>query len=303
MVPGSVEGKYGVDSITVWQVSDTHLSESHGYFQDNWNEFVALVHAQRPDLVVHSGDLSFNGPQAPDDLAYCKDQLDRLAVPWLAIPGNHDVGEPHTASRLGQHVSDERLAAWGAQMGREDFVVDVGGWRLIGINCEVLGSGLDSEVAQWRQLEAALADRDGRPVGVFMHKPLFLTNPTESQGGTKRIANAARDRLLASFESSDVRFVSSGHLHGYAQCEFAGRDYVWCPTTAFVHPSSTEPLGITRRTGYVQWTLHAHSHEHEFVQPPLFFNLDITNWTTTSGTSITLPPRPVSRAVERYVPV
>src|SRR3546814_13743805 len=81
-------------AFTIVQVSDTHLSRTHAYFQDNWEVFLDEMAALKPDLVLHSGDVSFNGPAAPDDIVFAREQIGRLRVPWLAIPGNHAIGEP-----------------------------------------------------------------------------------------------------------------------------------------------------------------------------------------------------------------
>ena len=48
-------------------VSDTHLSPTHGYFADNWAVFHEAMQAYPPDLIVHGGDVAFNGPAAPAD--------------------------------------------------------------------------------------------------------------------------------------------------------------------------------------------------------------------------------------------
>lgn len=85
---------------TIVQVSDTHLSETHAYFIDNFRVFEAEMTALKPDLIVHTGDISFNGPARPDDLSFAKAQLDRLPCPVLSLAGNHDVGEAPRHSRL-----------------------------------------------------------------------------------------------------------------------------------------------------------------------------------------------------------
>ncbi|WP_376987838.1 metallophosphoesterase family protein [Bosea sp. R86505] len=65
--------------LRVVQVSDTHLSETHAYFIDNYDVFVDEMQALKPDLIVHTGDISFNGPLRPADLAFAKAQLEPAA--------------------------------------------------------------------------------------------------------------------------------------------------------------------------------------------------------------------------------
>lgn len=57
---------------TVIQISDPHLSETHGFFNANWRVLTAYLELESPDLVVASGDLTVNGADSPDDLAWAK---------------------------------------------------------------------------------------------------------------------------------------------------------------------------------------------------------------------------------------
>jgi len=75
-------------AFTIVQVSDTHLSRTHAYFQDNWEVFLDEMAALKPDLVLHSGDVSFNGPDAPDDLAFARDR--ECIILELHVPAGDD---------------------------------------------------------------------------------------------------------------------------------------------------------------------------------------------------------------------
>ena len=86
-------------------VSDTHLSRTHGYFDVNWSAFRQAMAASPPDMLIHGGDISFNGPAAPLDLAHAAEEIAALGLPWRAIPGNHDIGEAPDFSRLNQHIN------------------------------------------------------------------------------------------------------------------------------------------------------------------------------------------------------
>ena len=54
---------------------------------------VSYVRACAPDLVIHLGDLSFDGAGNAADPRHGRTQLDRLPVAWHAVPGNHDIGD------------------------------------------------------------------------------------------------------------------------------------------------------------------------------------------------------------------
>ncbi len=98
-------------TITIVQVSDTHLSETHAYFIDNFTVFADDMAELRPDLIIHTGDVSFNGPARPADLRFASQQLKTLGIPVLALAGNHDIGEAPRHSRLNQPINDERIRA------------------------------------------------------------------------------------------------------------------------------------------------------------------------------------------------
>lgn len=157
--------------IRIVQVSDTHLSETHAYFIDNFDVFVAEMAALKPDLIVHTGDISFNGPDRPADLAFATAQLKRLSAPVLTLAGNHDVGEAPRHSRLKQPLTDARIAAWTNAVGPLWWSRDIGQWRLIGLDTALMASDRPEEVEQQRFLEDALATLDARRAMVFFHMP------------------------------------------------------------------------------------------------------------------------------------
>ena len=68
------------------QISDPHFGTEHSAVVE---ALVAFVAQQRPDVVVLSGDITQRATRAQFGAAraFCE----RLAVPVLAIPGNHDV--------------------------------------------------------------------------------------------------------------------------------------------------------------------------------------------------------------------
>ena len=112
IVTDPLVGAINPASIRIVQVSDTHVSRKRAYFIDNWDVFVAEVSRTRPHLIVHSGDVAFDGAADEDDLAFARSEMDRLTAPWLAIPGNHDTGESPLVLRLQQPVNSERIERW-----------------------------------------------------------------------------------------------------------------------------------------------------------------------------------------------
>ncbi|MBG03125.1 MAG: hypothetical protein CMM59_03515 [Rhodospirillaceae bacterium] len=256
---------------TIVQVSDTHLCEIFPYFADNWQHFAKEMEALKPDLLIHTGDISLSGTMDDQAMRHIRNEIDRLPVQCLAIPGNHDIGT--TGGPL-KPISEERIGHWQTHFGEDRFAFDIEDWRLIGLNTEILGSGLPSEDLQWVHLETACANAGGREIGIFLHRPLFEKTPDEPSSRWSLIAEP-RARLIERLRAHKVRFVASGHLHRYRYISLEGIDLVWCPTTAFV-TASTKNDGCIRRVGYLKWTFEGRHVRHEFIEPDGFTNHDMS---------------------------
>jgi 3',5'-cyclic AMP phosphodiesterase CpdA len=279
-------------SIRLVQVSDTHLSPTHGYFACNWAAFRDAMREDPPDLLVHGGDVAFNGPVAPADLEYGGAELRGLGLPWRAIPGNHDNGEAPAFSRLKQPLTAERMAAWRRHIGPQWWWHDIGEWRLVGLDTGLLASGLAEEAEQWAFLEAALVGRAGRPVMLFIHLPPFERDPEDQGFTTACVPWPARDRLLQACLGGGVRVIACGHLHVYRRLRWRGIDIVWAPPTAMVDVRRQQKrYRRFPRPGWLEWRLEGPRARHRLIEPARMFVIDMTAWTATSGGTVTtLPP-------------
>jgi 3',5'-cyclic AMP phosphodiesterase CpdA len=280
-------------AVRLVHVADTHLSPTHGYFADNWAAFRDCMAVAPPDLLVHGGDLAFNGPVAEADLAHGAAELASLGLRWLAIPGNHDIGEAPPFSRLAQPVTPARMAAWRHLVGPQWWSLDTGAWRLLGLDTALMGSGLPEEAEQADFLAEALAGRQGRPVMVFVHMPPFDSDPEDKGFSTAVIPHVARRRFLDACAAGGVKAIACGHLHVYRRMRHRGMDIVWAPPTAMVDIRRCQQRRHRfPRPGYLEWTLEPGRAVHRLVEPARMFVIDVTGWTAAhGGTTTTLPPR------------
>lgn len=278
------------------QVSDTHLSSQRAYFTDNFDVFVEAMSAEPPDLIVHSGDLSFDGPDHEDDLAFARAEQDRLAVPWKAIAGNHDIGEASGASKLDQFIDDERIARWRRLVGPNWWSHDTEFWRVIGLDTALMGSGHGEEDRQAAFLEDALRGRQGRPVLLFMHIPPFLEDPDDPRPNTSCLLPAPRRWLLDRCAGGGVAAIACGHLHVYQRQLWQGIEIVWAPSTGIVNNEKQHALGRNLpRAGYLEWRLERGHASHRLVEPPLFISYDVGAWNKEIGSTTEMPLRPLRR--------
>ena len=79
------------------------------------------IDATRPDLVVNSGDLAFDGPTSRDDLEFARTLHDALPVPCRYLPGNHDIGDnPTEVGPAPSHTaSDAMLKTYRTMFGED----------------------------------------------------------------------------------------------------------------------------------------------------------------------------------------
>jgi len=281
--------------IRIVHVADTHLSATHAYFEDNWRVIAEAIRAEAPDFLVHGGDLTFNGPAAPGDLAFGRAELDRLCVPWRAVAGNHDVGEAPPFSRLNQPLTDARLAAWKTHVGPSFWMHDLGDWRLVGLDTALMASGRAEEAEQTAFLADALGTRGARKAMVVLHMPPFDGAVDDPSWTTAVVPHVARMPLLDTCAGAGVAVIACGHLHVYRVMRHRGMQIVWAPATAMV--DSRKRIGRRSgppRPGFLVYELHGRRITHRLVEPERAFVIDMKGWTAhNGGTTTTLPPLPL----------
>lgn len=238
------------------QISDTHLTRAGGPTEESFRLLATHLNDEvRPDLVVHSGDIQVLHPDDSADRAHARELTGLIEAPLLVVPGNHDVGEPGVNAWAGIGVTDERVAAHEAAFGPDHWRHDTDEAVLLGIDSELLGSGLQREADQWRWFEKTLADLPASlPVLLFLHKPLWavVDGPTEHQFD---VGPVARDRLLGLLGRVDLRAAGCGHLHRYRQVRRDRAIEVWAPTTAFLAPGESQLPEGRSELGYVEYTV------------------------------------------------
>ena len=228
-------------------LSDIHLSPTHGFFWENWCVAREFADAATAEAVIVNGDLAINGPDSDAEIAFAATALGNLRTHVVALPGNHDVGDEPPGQDPDQIIDADRLARWDSSFAVDRWALDAGGWRLIGVNAQLFGSGLVREHEQDRWLDAQL-NSAGRPTALFLHKPLFLEHPADDVASPSCMVPSARTRLLDRLDRSDVRLIVSGHLHQHRDRTLGGRRHLWLPAVAFAGAQAhggDERCGVT----------------------------------------------------------
>lgn len=157
---------------TTDRVRIAHLSDFHWGYRGDWNRDVAgtleRVLSQvstldpRCDLVVVTGDLIQATPdlkQREQRLAVVKGQLDQLKIPWLAVPGEHD-------------VFGDQGQAFSRLIGPLHFFKRVHGLQIVGLDNVSRGYFLGHEQRRWLRAQKEHFSPD-MPLVVLSHAPLF----------------------------------------------------------------------------------------------------------------------------------
>jgi 3',5'-cyclic AMP phosphodiesterase CpdA len=251
-------------TLRVTQISDTHLSAKRAWSVPNFEAVLRHLAAGPPDLVVNTGDIILDDPDDSDDAAFAHRLHERIEAPWVAVPGNHDIGDNGVAPWQGQRPTEERRQRFIRVWGADRFSIDADGWRLVGCNNLLVGTGLPAEAEQedWLREQLTGADR----VALFLHKPICLTHPEADDGTGGPLELPERLRFWSLLEGSSVRLVASGHLPRYKAGELPGGiTTVWAPTAAFLGRDWHD--GAIRNAGIVEYELDGDEIRHRLVAP------------------------------------
>jgi len=235
------------------QLSDTHLSAALGV-PAQWPATRDWINADPPDLVVHTGDIVLVDPDDGDDRKFAMALMAEIEAPFVALPGNHDVGffdEP-------EHF-DRRIATFCDAWGADRFSIDLGRWRVVGANAYRFGN---EQHDRW----LASAVESDRPTLLFTHQP--LAGEPDDGWELPVASRAAAERAIA---QGDVRSVATGHRHRH----WASGRAVWCPSLTILGSDPWDPVpgsgwrldGSDGRHGIIEHRLGPDgTHDHTVIR-------------------------------------
>jgi 3',5'-cyclic AMP phosphodiesterase CpdA len=262
------------------QISDTHLARRLPALTGNFDRVRDYIDATRPDLVVNTGDLGFDGPGNRDDLEFAGSLHQALAAPCRYLPGNHDIGDNPT--RIGavpsQPVTEQNLQAYRAIFGDDRWRFEAAGWCFIGLNSLIMNTGLSSEAEQFDWLAAELGHAGARPVALFLHKPLFLDSPDNPElvaTSFRYVPMPARSRLVAMFGAVDLRLVASGHVHQRRDFTLGHVRHLWAPSAGFIVPDAKQEAIGTKQVGLVEYRFQPDGFEVRHLKAPGQTDIDL----------------------------
>jgi 3',5'-cyclic AMP phosphodiesterase CpdA len=262
------------------QISDTHLARRLPSLTQNFHRLGEYIDATRPDLVVNSGDLAFDGPTNRDDLEFARELHDALPVACRYLPGNHDIGDNPTA--IGpvppQPASEANRQTFLEMFGEDRWRFEAAGWCFIGLNSLVMNTGLASEAEQFDWLASELSSTRGTPVALFVHKPLYLNAPDDPElpaTSIRYVPMPARGRLIKMLRAVDLRLVASGHVHQRRDFTFRHVRHVWAPSAGFIISDQRQEVIGTKEVGLVEYRFQPDSFEVRHIRAPGQVDVDL----------------------------
>jgi 3',5'-cyclic AMP phosphodiesterase CpdA len=165
-----------------------------------------LVHAQRPDLVVLSGDITQRATRAQFRAA--RAFVDRLGVPGvLVIPGNHDIPLFALGTRLLNPYGRYR-EAFGTDL---EPVFESADCLVIAVNTTRWWRHEDGELsaAQIERVAGRLAGAEAQQLRVvIVHQPLTVTLPEDAKNRLH-----GREAAVSRWAAAGADLVLGGHIH------------------------------------------------------------------------------------------
>lgn len=273
------------------QISDSHLSADKPFFVGNFERLAAHLQGDGPDLIVNTGDVTLNGAVELSDLRAARRMHDAIGLPYRVIPGNHDIGDNH-ASAHQPAVSEDRREHFVSVFGEDWWHLDVPGWRLLGVNSLIMGSGLAAAARQFEFIAGAVDGSADRAIMLLIHKPLYLDSRQEQEVGGRYLHPGARATLLEAFAANEPKLVACGHVHQYRDVRLEGMHHIWAPATSFVVPADYQVTVGERTVGYVEHRLHEDgSHDSAIVRPPDLIRNSLADFPEAYGDITQVMPR------------
>ncbi len=270
-----------MSSFRLTQITDTHLGARFPEFVGNFHRVCQHIDENRPDLVINSGDVAFDGPGHPDDLDFAKALHDALPINCRYLPGNHDIGDNPTlaGAQPTQRVSEASRQNFIATFGEDHWRFDAASWCFIGLNSLVMNTTLAFEAEQHEWLAEQLSAAHDKPVALFIHKPLYRNSPDDTEiaaASFRYVPMPARNRLVESLGRANLRLVSCGHVHQRRDFTFHNVRHIWAPSSSFIIRSNEkqEPIGL-KEVGLVEYVFQPDGFEVRHVRATGQIDIDL----------------------------
>ena len=233
------------ETFTFAVISDTHIRALSGDQSSPYavNEkangraryAVQLIAAQRPDLIIHLGDMVHPLPHMAAYLP-ASEEAKKIFHPIASglhfVPGNHDIGDkPSLVSPAGA-PDETSLGRYGEVFGNSHYAFKHRDVNFVVMNSSLVNTRSEAEKAQRQWLEATLRAVKGEKTYLFSHYPPFICSADE-EDHYDNYAEPGRSWLLELVAETGVEAVFSGHVHHFFANTYKGVTFYCYPATSF----------------------------------------------------------------------
>ena len=226
---------------------------------DVLNAFVSQVKEKKPDALLLTGDLTFNGEmQSLKELKEKLEEVQKAGIPVLVIPGNHDINYPYAESyhnntavyveNISQDQWKEEMQEFGYENAlmkdsdsfsylyalSEDLYV-----LALDANTEDNPGSLSKETEKWMEKALKRADRDHAKVISMSHQNVLKQSDFMYQG----FVMDDHETVAKSLENHHVFLNLSGHSHLQHEAQENGLHDI-CTESLSVYPLSYAEVTI-----------------------------------------------------------
>jgi hypothetical protein len=161
------------------------------------------------------------------------------------------------------------LQAYHAIIGEDRWCFEAAGWCFIGLNSLVMNTALAREAEQFEWLASQLSRIGGKPLALFLHKPLFLNAPDDPEFAATAIRYVpmpARAQLIEMLRAVDCRLVASGHVHQRRDFTYSRTRHIWAPSAGFIIPDAIQEVIGVKEVGLVEYRFQPDGFEVRHVR-------------------------------------
>lgn len=191
------------ETFTFIQLTDLHLTAFTVAAEIRLNGTLQAIQSYNPDFILYTGDMAApqNNLNRLFNILYAID----FATPIIFVNGNHEKETANAYLTDSVRYFESNVTSFGIEY---PYSFEYGNFHFTGLDTGVFPFASDGNIsdAQYAWLQNDLADT-GKTNIVFMHHPLYF-------GGVNYWSDdVVASNIMGVFESSNVTYVYSGHLH------------------------------------------------------------------------------------------
>lgn len=208
------------------------------YIDEITDAFLSEVIEAKPDALILSGDITFNGEKkSHEDIADKLKKVEAAGVPVLVIPGNHDINNYYARKynkdslEVTDHINDKEFASiykdfgYDEAVSRDDnslsYITAISDklWIFMMDSCKYVdnsetkpsqaGGSFSVKTYSWLEDRLKEAEKAGITPIIVMHHNSLIHNPRFTTDFT--VDNSPR--LINLLNQYHVKLTLSGHLH------------------------------------------------------------------------------------------